>query len=159
MSIQQMIQNLASQFAATVVDRIRSMPLDELLAVAPKAPPGPGPKTSREVRHRRTAADIEKTAANIASLLAKNPKGLRAEDIRRALQLEAKELPKPIALAIANGTITKTGQKRATTYRLVTAKTTAKKSAKKRAKAKPAKKKKPAKKAAAKNLNGAATHP
>jgi hypothetical protein len=52
----------------------------------------------------------------IATLLASHPEGLRAEQIRAALGVEAKELPRPLADALAAGRVTKTGQKRATTY-------------------------------------------
>ena len=53
---------------------------------------------------------------SIVSLLQKNPEGLRAEQIREALSCQAKELPRPLADALAEGRISKTGQKRATTY-------------------------------------------
>lgn len=53
---------------------------------------------------------------SIVDLLGKSPSGLRAEQIRSALGVEAKELPRPLAEAITSGRITKTGQKRATTY-------------------------------------------
>lgn len=53
---------------------------------------------------------------NIVTLLEKNPGGLRAEQIREALNCQAKELPRPLADALAEGRITKSGQKRATTY-------------------------------------------
>jgi hypothetical protein len=52
----------------------------------------------------------------IVEVLTKNGSGLRAEQIREALSVEAKELPRPLADAISAGRITKTGQKRATTY-------------------------------------------
>lgn len=41
---------------------------------------------------------------------------MRAEQIRESLGVEAKELPRPLAEAISSGRITKSGQKRATTY-------------------------------------------
>ena len=53
---------------------------------------------------------------NIVSLLGKHPGGLRAEQIRDALGCQAKELPRPLADGLSEGRITKTGQKRATTY-------------------------------------------
>jgi hypothetical protein len=52
----------------------------------------------------------------IHSLLQSSSGGMRAEQIREALNVEAKELPRPLADALAAGRITKTGQKRATTY-------------------------------------------
>jgi hypothetical protein len=53
---------------------------------------------------------------SIVSLLERRPDGLRAEQIRAELGLEAKELPRPIAEALASKRINKQGQKRATTY-------------------------------------------
>lgn len=52
----------------------------------------------------------------IFDLLQKSSGGMRAEQIREALNVEAKELPRPLADALASGRVTKTGQKRATTY-------------------------------------------
>ena len=53
---------------------------------------------------------------NIVSLLQKSPEGLRAEQIREALGVQAKELPRPLADGLSEGRISKSGQKRATTY-------------------------------------------
>jgi hypothetical protein len=53
---------------------------------------------------------------SIVDVLAKNGGGLRSEQIRSALGVEAKELPRPLAEALSSGRVTKTGQKRATTY-------------------------------------------
>jgi hypothetical protein len=176
MSIQQKIQDLASQFAASILESIRSTSLEELLAAAPSLTREPRAQVARRGGRggrlpRRTVADIEKVSANIIQLLENEPKGLRAEEIRQALQLEAKELPKPLAAALESGRVTKSGQKRATTYRLAsskpakkkptkaTKKTAAKKPAKTKGAKKPVAKKparKPAKAKAAKTLNGAA---
>ncbi|MDF2694223.1 MAG: hypothetical protein K0S65_2606, partial [Labilithrix sp.] len=65
---------------------------------------------------RRSQADIGQMVDGIVSLLQKHPEGLRAEQIREALACQAKELPRPLADALAEGRISKTGQKRATTY-------------------------------------------
>lgn len=53
---------------------------------------------------------------SIVEALQKSGSGLRAEQIRETLGVEAKELPRPLAEAISSGRITKSGQKRATTY-------------------------------------------
>jgi hypothetical protein len=52
----------------------------------------------------------------IVSLLKSNPGGLRAEQIREELGLQAKELPRPLKEALDSGRLGKSGQKRATTY-------------------------------------------
>ena len=53
---------------------------------------------------------------SIVDALQKSASGLRAEQLRATLGVEAKELPRPLAEAVSTGRITKTGQKRATTY-------------------------------------------
>lgn len=53
---------------------------------------------------------------SIVALLQDHPEGLRAEQIRESLGCQAKELPRPLSDAIDQGRISKTGQKRATTY-------------------------------------------
>jgi hypothetical protein len=65
---------------------------------------------------RRSAGDIAALVDSIVVLHEKRPNGLRAEQIRSELGLEAKELPRPITEALAAKRIVKQGQKRATTY-------------------------------------------
>lgn len=85
---------------------------------AAKPAASPTPKRARKGGRlpRRSLSDLAGVMEKIVSLLASNPKGLRAEQIRRSLKLDAKELPRPIADALKAKRITKTGQKRATTY-------------------------------------------
>ena len=49
-------------------------------------------------------------------LLGENPGGLRAEQIRQKLGLQAKELPRPLKEGLEGGRLSKVGRKRATTY-------------------------------------------
>jgi len=53
---------------------------------------------------------------SIVNLLSQSSEGMRAEQIREALGVEAKELPRPLAEALESGRVSKSGQKRATTY-------------------------------------------
>ena len=141
------IQGLASGFANSILEALRSASIDELVAVAgggsggaaaapvkrgpgrpPKsasaAAPAPAAKSAPAATKRgrggrlgrRSAGDITAMIDSIVSALSKASGGLRAEQIRSALGVEAKELPRPLADALAAGRITKTGQKRATTY-------------------------------------------
>lgn len=143
------IEALASQFASSVLDALRSASIDELVAVAGGAAPasasaparrGPGrprstpsaaveaapassgfgaPKAKRGRGGRlgrRSAGDISQMIDAIVGALSKSAAGLRAEQIRETLGVEAKELPRPLAEALETGRITKSGQKRATTY-------------------------------------------
>jgi hypothetical protein len=75
-----------------------------------------GGRAKSERLGRRSADDISALVDRIVDLLAKSPEGLRAEQIRESLDLEAKELPRPLAEALSSRRIGKSGQKRATTY-------------------------------------------
>lgn len=126
------IDRLAAQFAGQIIDALRGASLDDLLAIAGNGggargrgrPAGStsglelgGRRRGRGGRlGRRTADDIGRMVDGIVGLLQKSSGGLRAEQIREALNVEAKELPRPLADALAAGRITKSGQKRATTY-------------------------------------------
>ena len=128
------IESLATQFASSVLDALRSASIDELADVAGRGAParrGPGRPRAADSESaaaparrrgrggrlgRRSPGDITKMIESIVELLAKNHAGLRAEQIRESLGVEAKELPRPLAEAISTGRVTKTGQKRATTY-------------------------------------------
>jgi hypothetical protein len=65
---------------------------------------------------RRSAADIEKALEAVVSLVEKRPKGLRAEEIRTQLGMEAKEMPRVLGEGLATQKLHKRGHKRATTY-------------------------------------------
>lgn len=125
------IEGLASQFAASVIEALRGVSIEELYAVTsggggarrgrPRADAG-GRKVAPVARGRggrlgrRSAAQIGKMIDSIVEAVAKSASGLRAEQIRDQLGVEAKELPRPLAEALSSGRITKSGQKRATTY-------------------------------------------
>ena len=131
------LSQLAADFAADVLRAIRGASFEEILqesgnraAAAPKALPAAAPEKTKKAAAgttkarrtasgrlgRRSADDIEGLIGQIADLLAQSAEGLRAEQIREALGIEAKELPRPLADALASGRISKKGQKRATTY-------------------------------------------
>jgi hypothetical protein len=135
------IESLASQFASSVLEALRSASIDELADVAgrgnaprrspgrPRAESSDSSATAAPARRgaaggrgrggrlgRRTQDDITLMVESIVDILAKNGGGLRSEQIRSALGVEAKELPRPLAEALSSGRVTKTGQKRATTY-------------------------------------------
>jgi hypothetical protein len=132
-SLRTTIESLASEFAASILDALRSASIDELADVAgrgvarrgpgrPRSEAGEGAAAGPTRRGhggrlgRRSAGDISRMIESIVDVLAKSSAGLRAEQIRETLGVEAKELPRPLAEAISSGRITKSGQKRATTY-------------------------------------------
>jgi hypothetical protein len=83
---------------------------------APAAPATPAAKRRGGRLARRSSGDIAGVVASIVGLLKASPAGLRAEEIRSKLGLQAKELPRPLKEGLDAGTLSKTGQKRATTY-------------------------------------------
>lgn len=125
------IESLATEFAMNILGALRAASIDELTGVGASAarPRGraagspsdariaPVAKRGRGGRlGRRSTEDIGRMVENIVGLLQKNPSGMRAEQIRDALGVQAKELPRPLADGLADGRLTKSGQKRATTY-------------------------------------------
>ena len=117
------IDTLSHEFAAKLIAAIRSASFQEILAVTNATSTSPvaastTPKAPRAKKRlaRRSEADLAKVKADIVGLLAKHPKGLRAEEIRGKLGLAKNEVPRPIADALAERSIRKTGEKRATKY-------------------------------------------
>jgi hypothetical protein len=72
--------------------------------------------TRRGRLKRRSAEDIADTLGSIVSLLKRHASGLRAEEIRKQLSMQAKELPRPLAEGLQAKALRKKGQKRATVY-------------------------------------------
>ena len=140
-TLRQTIEARAQEFAVAIVQALRSASLDELVSItggqtaapsrAPRiaAPKENGvttaaPKVAKKAGRlgRRSAEDIASTLANIVAVLAKHPGGLRAEQIKAALNLDTREVPRPIAEGLKSGALKKSGQKRATVYTVGSAK-------------------------------------
>jgi hypothetical protein len=142
-SLRSRLSELAASFSAGVLDAIRGASLEELLSESPggktRAPArGPVHAGVRAAVHaaaavvtgaaapsrrrnggrlpRRSAGDISQAVEKIVGLLGENPGGLRAEQIRQKLGLQAKELPRPLKEGLEGGRLSKVGRKRATTY-------------------------------------------
>jgi len=129
------IEDLATEFAMSIIGALRSASIDELTAVSgtggatarrpgrPPAAEGGGASALRAGRRgrlgrlpRRSASDIGKLVESIVSLLQTHPEGLRSEQIRAELNLRKNELPRPLSDGLTAGLLTKKGEKRATTY-------------------------------------------
>jgi hypothetical protein len=67
-------------------------------------------------RERRSGADLAKTGERVVKLLGAHKKGLRIEQINKQLGTTTKLLMRPMLKLLEEGTIKKTGEKRATTY-------------------------------------------
>ena len=126
------LSDLASSFTDSVVEAIRSSSLEELLnesgarpraqaaermpKTAAKTPLAKAPKSTTGRLPRRSADDIAAELAKIVTLVSKHKDGLRAEQIRAELGLQAKELPRVLKEGLASRALRSRGQKRATTY-------------------------------------------
>ena len=64
----------------------------------------------------RSLEDIAKTLASIVALLKGKKAGLRSEQIRAALKLDKREMPRVLKMGLAKKAIRSKGQKRSTTY-------------------------------------------
>ncbi len=128
-TLRSQLDSLAAAFASAVVDAIRGASLHELVASDGRAAPAAraassapvaktaSPKTTRSGRlKRRSSEDIGQVLDQIVSLVKKNKDGLRAEQIRAELDLQAKELPRVLKEGLRSKRLRKTGQKRATVY-------------------------------------------
>jgi hypothetical protein len=140
------LQDLARSFADQVIGAIRGTSLQELLspggsgvgngrrarADTPKAFASAraarnavveataasavkAPRASGRLP-RRSADEIQAALDKVVALLKKQKEGLRAEEIRTNLGLQAKEMPRILKEGLSAKKLTCKGQKRATTY-------------------------------------------
>jgi Fic family protein len=126
-NLRQTIEAHAAKFAEAIVRALREASLDDVLTISGGAQAqrgagaGAAPRLTRKAEERltrRTAADIAQTLTQMVAVLAQHPDGLTAEQIKAALQLDKREMPKPIAEGLKSGALKKRGQKRATVYSL-----------------------------------------
>jgi len=124
------ISVLVASFIDSVLEAVKSSSLEEILdgagavrAAGPRAskaafaPRAPRVAAARDGRlPRRSAEDIAKTLEIVVSLLGSRKNGLRAEQIRTELNMQAKELPRILKEGLGRKKIRAVGQKRATTY-------------------------------------------
>jgi hypothetical protein len=130
-SLKSRLDSLASSFATEVVRAIQSASLEELLGEVGGARRGPGrpngsataaaasrPRAARKGGRlpRRSAEDIAKTLDRVVALVKRSKQGLRAEQIRAELHMQAKEMPRVLKEGISKKMLKSKGQKRATTY-------------------------------------------
>jgi hypothetical protein len=120
------LADLAAAFADSVVDAIRSSSLHELLNETSHSKATRGESAGRASSQgrasssgrlpRRSADEISAVLDQIVALVAKHKDGLRAEQIRSELGLQAKELPRVLKEGLTTKKLRCKGQKRATTY-------------------------------------------
>jgi hypothetical protein len=140
-SLRSQLSHLATTFADSVLAAIRSASLEELVgksgaSAAPRRGAAQGlrkptdasepasvvasrssrtPKSSGRLA-RRSPEQIAAIVNRVVAAVKKHKDGLRAEQIRVALGLQAKEMPRVLKDGLAAKKLTSKGQKRATTY-------------------------------------------
>jgi hypothetical protein len=132
------LDDLAASFASQVMAALQSTSLQDLIgskaveAVAngrsprvaqlafpeavTKSPSSKAPPRKPGRLPRRSADEIQASLGKIVSLLQKHKDGLRAEEIRSNLGMQAKEMPRILKEGLAGKVLRSKGQKRATTY-------------------------------------------
>lgn len=128
--LQSRLSDLARNFANAVLEALRGAPLQELFASggrtevgngrsAPMPTPAATPKgrtrSSGRLR-RRSPGDIAKALDQVVGLVKKHKDGRRAEQIRAALGMQAKEMPRVLKEGLSTKKLRCKGQKRATVY-------------------------------------------
>jgi len=119
---------LANDFASTVLDAIRGVSLEDLVAgaqsdagneqrVSKATPTSPRPRARKSGRlSRRSAEDIAEALNKVVVLVKRHKDGLRAEQIRAELRMRPNEMPRVLKEGLAKRKLRSKGQKRATTY-------------------------------------------
>jgi len=131
-TLHQTINQLAAEFAHSLVRALRNASLDEIIAethashssgggrrgrpAAASSSAGGAPRRRSGRLHRRSQGELDAVVGKIVALLKGNKKGLRAEEIRTKLHLDRREIPRPLAEALKKKLVSKKGKKRATTY-------------------------------------------
>jgi hypothetical protein len=138
--LNEVITGLVNEFAVNLVAALGKLSVGEFAEISGASLPknvgrlvdrsAPIGGRSRKVTHsinktgdkrvRRTVEDIREVVDSIVQFVRKCEDGATAESIRFTLGLERKELPRPIAEALAAGLLMKRGQKRATRYFVTT---------------------------------------
>lgn len=143
MSLHAQLDQIASSFTRAVIEAIREVSLEELVAETgglkgmprsvastssssrgragnrervPRRETGPSRRPTRRRLKRRSPGDIQKALGEIVSLVENHPRGMRAEQIRSELGLQPNEMPRILGEGLATRRLRKRGHKRATTY-------------------------------------------
>jgi hypothetical protein len=124
------LTDLAQSFADEVIAALRGASLDDLLSRGGARPfaaraiehardqqARPRPVTKKPGRlQRRSPEEIARAVDLVAKLVRSRPKGMRAEEIRKTLGLDVREMPRVLKDGLAKKKLRAKGRKRATTY-------------------------------------------
>jgi hypothetical protein len=122
-SLRSNLADLANSFAESVLAAVRAASLEELLPQGERSARGgrelpvPLPKRKGGRLARRSSEQIAQTLDRVVGVVKSSKgKGLRAEEIRKALQLDVREVPRVLKEGLRTKKLKAKGQKRATTY-------------------------------------------
>jgi hypothetical protein len=122
-TLRSQLTDLAQSFAEGVISALRGASLEELVGDRTskgrsRTPASNGAAPSRRAKPgrlpRRSAEDIAKSLDLVVKLVKTQP--LRAEQIRKKLGLDVREMPRILKEGVAKKRLKAKGQKRATTY-------------------------------------------
>ncbi|MGZ3419870.1 MAG: hypothetical protein ACXVEF_14200 [Polyangiales bacterium] len=118
-SLKDSIARLAEGFATQVLSAIRSASLEDIAHLSGGRAPAAAaaaPRAGRRGPGRPAKIDVAGLAGKVGELLKGKSDGLRAEQIRESLGVAKNQLVKVITKGLADGSLKKTGEKRATKY-------------------------------------------
>jgi hypothetical protein len=124
-SLQKKIGDLASQFALGIVNLLQDQPLSMLTGGASggivSTAEAPAPRRARRAAAasaggRRSPEQMAELIQQIVDAVRSNAEGLRSEQIQEKTGLAKREVVRPLQLALKQGFLRKTGEKRSTTY-------------------------------------------
>ncbi len=133
-SLRSALDALASTFTDAVLAAIRGASIDDLQAeshgwassgrggrrartATGGAQPAPHAKRGKKGRlARRNDEQIATAIDQVVALVKKSKTGLRSEEIKKALGIDVREVPRILKTAVAKRKLRAKGQKRATTY-------------------------------------------
>jgi hypothetical protein len=137
-TLRSQLDALAATFATQIVAAIQGASLQELLVSGGGGQGGGGrrtravaggggqpdplavPVTAKRAKNgrlpRRSAEEIQAALQKIVLLVKTHKAGMRAEEIRAALGMQAKEMPRILKEGLSKKKLSSKGQKRATTY-------------------------------------------
>ena len=126
------LNDLAANLASDILDVLRGTSLEELRGESRGGRSGRGPGRPPKIAwsgvskpssakksgrlHRRSAKEIAAALDEIVGLVSKHKDGMRAEEIRKALKLDVREMPRALKEGLATKKLKAKGRKRATTY-------------------------------------------
>jgi hypothetical protein len=123
------LTDLAQSFADEVIAALRGASLDDFLSERgarqfgarrlergrnQQARPRPVAKPGR--LRRRSPEEIARAVDLVAKLVKSRPRGMRAEEVRKTLGLDVREMPRILTEGLVKKKLRSKGQKRATTY-------------------------------------------